>query len=84
MVCPCVSEAAEVSYHGVGLYQSLRWEEAPGVNTFKALEGHIAKLLSRWVGQLVPPARLCPVRPGPSHTVNLTFAKVRDETSVLF
>lgn len=55
MVYPCVSEAAEGSHHGLGLYQSLRWEEAPGVNTFKALEGHIAKLLSHRAGQLVPP-----------------------------
>lgn len=73
MVCQCspvplcVSEAPQrCQFRGWGFVHSFHWEEAPGVNTFKALDGHIAKLLSHQAGQLVPPAHLYPIRPSPA------------------
>lgn len=53
------------------------------MNTFKALDGHIAKLLSCQAGQLAPQ---CPLLPSQAESGphSLTLAKVRDVTGVLF
>lgn len=59
---PCVSMSpAEMTNQGTGSCLVTVWENAPGVNTFQALDGCTSKLFSGWVGQLA-----CLCRPLPS------------------
>ena len=70
----CLQNSAGMLGWRVGGLEPFPREDALGANTFKALGGHIARLLSKWVGQLAPQCLPLPVRPN-----SLTFAKARGQ-----
>lgn len=66
---------AEMTNQGTGSCLVTVWENAPGVNTFQALDDVPPNSSDGWASPHVC-AGLCPVRSEPGHTVSLTLVKV--------